>query len=440
MTEQRQLKKIQQCFEGLSIYSGVLDDRPARAARELLACLDGSAGEAGVKKLAARLFEELAAAAENAPGPQTGSLWQNYLLNRLVTAENSFTRISAAGMINGDQPAGLIKEAAAADLAALKILLGIDFTGLNPAFAHCLHLRLISRPPGGQAADPPGNTPAAQLFKLKQFILSCPDWADLAQELSEFHRSCGYGVFCRHHALRWDGRNKKLSGIVNPDPVDFQSLVGYQSERDQVTGNTDRLLQGLPAVNMLLYGDRGTGKSSTVKALLTKYGAFGLRLVELPRLYLHDYPLVLMALEKTCLKFIIFVDDLSFEEHEAEYRALKSMLDGSLQASPENVVIYATSNRRHLVREFFDERRQEVGGMDTIQEKLSLSDRFGVTVLFLTPDQELYLEIVEKLARQRGIDLPAAEIRRRALDWERWHNSRSGRTARQFVDQMQDRC
>lgn len=438
MKQNLQTERLLNSFESLAIYRGVLNNSPARLVYDLLVSGPGAGNGSNFRTLTARLFEELAARAELSAVPQAGNLWQNHLLDEIITAENSFTRMAANNQLcSGAPPAAAVKTAAAAELVILKQLLDIDFTSITPERTESdIYPGLINQTPPDAVPVPCAGSPQSEILELKKTLLSTPDWAGAAEILAEFHLRCGCGLFCRYHALRWDGKNKKLAGISDPDPVRIEHLVGYDSERGQIMQNTERLLAGLPAGNILLYGDRGTGKSSTVKALVHKYGSRGLRVIELPRGFLDDYQEVLSALRNTCLNFVIFIDDLSFEDHEPGYKALKSMIDGSLQANPENVVIYATSNRRHLVREYFDERQPEVRNFDTLQEKLSLSDRFGITVLFLSPDQELYLKIVENLALQKGIDLPGDHLRMQALEWERWHNCRSGRTARQFVDHL----
>ena len=192
---------------------------------------------------------------------------------------------------------------------------------------------------------------------------------------------------------------------------------------------------------MLLVRRPGTGKSSTVKALLNEHAGRGLRLVEVSRDDLGDFPWIIQQLRDRPERFILFVDDLSFDEGERDYRGLKAVLEGSVEARPSNVVLYATSNRRHLVQERWTDREStlsaEIHGQDTMQEKLSLSDRFGIRVVFPSPDQRRYLAVVESLASQRGLALDPEVLRRRALQWAEWHNGRSGRTARQFVDHLE---
>jgi uncharacterized protein len=227
--------------------------------------------------------------------------------------------------------------------------------------------------------------------------------------------------------------------VSHPDPVRLEGLIGYEMEREPLLKNTERLLIGLPAHHALLYGLPGTGKSSTVKAVFNEYVYKGLRLVELAKEDLKELPQVLEALRGRGLRFILFVDDLSFEEHEVEYKFLKALLEGSVEEPPENVRLYATSNRRNLIRERFSERDEvdDVHARDTMQEKLSLAARFGLRITFPAPDQKRYLKIVLGLVRKRRIEIPEAELRERALLWEHWHAGRTGRTARQFVDELE---
>lgn len=215
--------------------------------------------------------------------------------------------------------------------------------------------------------------------------------------------------------------------------------MGYETQRDTLLKNTEILLAGYPALNVLLYGSRGSGKSSLIKALLHQYGDRGLRLIEVAKSDLKDLPFVLEQLRGVPQKFIIFVDDLSFEEDDDAFKALKVVLEGNLTARPENVVVYATSNRRHLIREYFEDRpslkdQDEIHVWDTVQEKLSFSDRFGLTLTFEPADQNTYLKIINHLATQAGININAEDLQFRALQWATRHNGRSGRTARQFID------
>ena len=388
-----------------------------------------------------RFFSLLAAYTELYPGQLTGDPWQNYLLDRLAEAENTFS-LKAGWQGSSGMGAGL-EEAARQDLRALQALAGTAQAACTAARAILENLPDWTRL---QPLDPdhPLPPPAVARRRLKENLLAAADWGYEGLELlAEYYHTCGTGIFGSYWAFRWEHgpAGGRLAGIGDPDPITFNSLVGYEAERREVIHNTEKFLRGLPAVNVLLYGARGTGKSSTVKALLPAYGSLGLRLVELPKRYLSDYQEILKILAPRPQKFIIFIDDLSFEEDEVEYKELKGLLEGSLQVRPANVLVYATSNRRHLVKESFADRTFNPAGgevrlQDTVQEKLSLAERFGLTVIFPSPDQEQYLAIVSELARQAGLEMEPAELRRRALQWALYQNGTSGRTARQFVDYL----
>ena len=215
--------------------------------------------------------------------------------------------------------------------------------------------------------------------------------------------------------------------------------MGYESQQEALVKNTEFLLAGYSALHVLLYGSRGSGKSSLVKALLQKYSDRGLRLIEVAKSDLKDLSAIVERLREVPQKFIIFVDDLSFEEDDEAFKALKVVLEGSVTARSQNIVVYATSNRRHLIREYFSDRprprdNDEVHAWDTLQEKLSFSDRFGLTLTFDPANQDTYLQIVRHLANLVKINLPQEELDDRALQWATRHNGRCGRSARQFID------
>ncbi|MCX7923941.1 MAG: ATP-binding protein [Clostridia bacterium] len=272
-------------------------------------------------------------------------------------------------------------------------------------------------------------------------------WGDCINVLAQFHNQHGCGMFAHYKAFIWNsfGSLPHLQGVEIPDPIKLSDLVDYEAERLDVINNTLKFINGCPANNVLLYGDRGTGKSSTVKAILNEYHELGLRIIEVPKRHLMDFPRIISELKHRNLKFIIFIDDLSFEDADENYTALKAILEGGVESKPSNVLIYATSNRRHLIKEKFSDRAglqssnhdDEVRAADTIQEKLSLADRFGITVVFSSPNKRKYLEIVEGIALKRGINIEKEVLHREALKWELWYNGRSPRTARQFVDWLE---
>ncbi len=248
----------------------------------------------------------------------------------------------------------------------------------------------------------------------------------------------GYGMFAAYGMFRLsDGDTSALEPIRTPDNISVDSFIGYTEERGKVIENTEAFLLGKPAANVLLYGDAGTGKSSTVKAVANRFFKDGLRLIELRKDQLSMLPYVMGQISSNPLKFIIFIDDLSFYRSDDCFSMLKAALEGSASAKANNAVIYATSNRRHIVRETFGEREgSEVNRNDSMQEALSLSERFGLKILFARPNQQLYLEIVRELARKHGIEIPRSELETRAEAFALARGTRSARCAEQFIDSL----
>ena len=352
--------------------------------------------------------------------------WRRHLIGQILQADNAFTR-QAQQVAVADLPQSLTA-AARHDLRLLQDLYACQSEQLSRWLQ-----TLYQLPHAPVAWSPP--EPAVSLP-----LIDRADWAEGLEELAAYHRQHGAGLFAQYKALRWQAG--ELVGIPHPDPIKLSQLAAYDLPKSTLIQNTEFLLSGYRALHVLLYGSRGSGKSSLVKALLNQYGDRGLRLIEVAKSDLQALPTIVERLRNAPQKFIIFVDDLSFEEDDDAFKALKVVLEGSVTARPENVVVYATSNRRHLVREFFAERPRpkdsdEIQAWDTMQEKLSFSDRFGLTLTFEPADQPTYLSIVNHLAHQAGIMLPSEVLTDRALQWATRHNGRSGRSARQFVDFLQ---
>lgn len=260
------------------------------------------------------------------------------------------------------------------------------------------------------------------------------------EAICAFFRKNGTGLFARYPASTYVGVDAEhplgLRGIEKPDPLRIEDLVLYEAQRRELVDNTEKLLAGKAAANVLLYGDKGTGKSATCKALLGEYWTRGLRIVEIPLSHLTQLQSVFSILRNQPGKFIVFVDDLAFSDSCPEYTALKTVLEGGMEARPSNVVVYATSNRRNIVRQRFSERQDDVNERDTLEEKFSLADRFDLRITFEAPSQEEYLHIVEALLEARGVDVPSGreDIAKQALAWTRSRGGRSPRIARQFAD------
>lgn len=261
-----------------------------------------------------------------------------------------------------------------------------------------------------------------------------------AKQVAAFFRKHGSGLFASCPGSTWVGVSEAypqgLRGIREPDPIRLEDMVLYERERGVLVENTKRLLAGHQAGNVLLYGDKGTGKSATVKALLSSMWLDGLRIVEVPLAHLTNLPTIFSILREQPGKFIVFVDDLAFGDSCPEYTALKTVLEGGLEARPANVVVYATSNRRNIVRQRFSERQDDVNERDTMEEKFSLADRFDLRLTFAAPTQEQYFTIVRALLDARGIEYDWDAMLPRARQWTVSHNGCSPRIARQFVDHV----
>ena len=243
----------------------------------------------------------------------------------------------------------------------------------------------------------------------------------------------GYGVFSRYHVFMIQDGN--LIPVSHPDPQELDDLPGYEREREKILANTEALLSGQSASNVLLYGDAGTGKSSAVKAIVNKYYKRGLRLVEVKKNQLYQLPGLMDELAENPLKFIIFIDDLSFTVNDDNFSALKAILEGGAGGRAGNVAVYATSNRRHLIKENLSDREgDDIHAADTRQELMSLAARFGLTVTFSVPDREKYLYIVSELAKRRGLDMPEKELFIRAEAFAIRAGGRSARVAKQFIE------
>ncbi len=430
------------CARSLVLYRNIISDPACRAWLNFIESVAGDRPADETLNMYCELFFCLAEQAGPAGGGYTGDAWQDHLLQLLLYDDNAFSR--GASLHSPEKLGPSLLDAARGDLARLQAMYSIDGAVAREAVMQKLGADGI--PCGGMPLWKELSAPAADGFKAKNrlggdiidLLSRSGNWGSCLEDLARYYRQAGAGLTGRYRAFRWCGAAGLMEGIDEPDPVRFEDLIGYQDQRQQVVDNTEKFLAGFPANNLLLYGGRGTGKSSTVKALLNQYAEQGLRLVEVPKSSLGDFPKIITLLRQLPQKFIIFVDDLSFEESEVEYKELKAILEGGLASRPANVLIYATSNRRHLVRERFSDRDMgdELHGNDTVQEKLSLADRFGVTIFFTTPDRALYLRIVREMARHMGLELAEGELERRALLWASWHNGLSGRTARQFIDNL----
>lgn len=440
--DKRKIVKLHHALNCLTLFQGITEDKAIQHFNKIINSImagDTSSPEdllLDYHKLIGSLLE----ATIDPQLPKVGTPWQNYLLNLVLFNDNLYVREFVAGQ----SLTSTVEEAFLHDLRKLQVICLEGMQILEDFFAQTPGVFLAT---SKTLPNTPGKHPLSDLLvEIKQKLLSGKSWPDQLADFKNFYQTAGFGQFAYYWAFRWEPgpAGFHLAGIENPDPIQLQQLIGYERQRKQVLSNTERLLNGQSAHNLLLYGDRGTGKSSTVKALLHAYGPKGLRLVQVSRQNLAGLQSLSRYLIKMPQKFIIFIDDLSFEESETDYKEFKTQLEGSLEQQPANVCIYVTSNQRNLVKEYFSDRHTkvvdgEVHAGDTLQEKLSLADRFGIKITYMAPDKEAFLEIVRQLALQEKLNIDEPTLERLALKWVLWHNERSGRTARQFIDHLKDR-
>ena len=354
---------------------------------------------------------------------QTNLSWQDYLVRQILLDSNPFSQQVQTTAIENLSPS--LVAAAKHDLQILQ-----NIYNSNEKIVQWVQST-------SQALDSLITWKATP--SPKTCLHQAQTWQNTIAQIAQHYRQHGTGIFARYTAFRW--QNEQLIGISQPDPIRLSEIVGCEPQKSTLVKNTQFLLAGHNALHTLLYGSRGTGKSSLIKALRTEYSNQGLRIVEVSKSELNNLPAIVEQLRDIRQKFIIFVDDLSFEEDDDAFKALKVVLEGNITATAKNLVVYATTNRRHLIREYFSDRPRpsdsdEIHNWDTVQEKLSFSDRFGLTLTFEPANQDTYLKIVNHLAQQAQIKLPQEELEFRAKQWATRGNGRSGRTARQFINYL----
>lgn len=366
-----------------------------------------------------------------------GNLWHCYLANLLVNNENSYSR---ACEIRGAVE-GTVNEAALHDIAIFKEFYDYDFASV----AERLGVEEYSLIADYRVSSPESRVYNARICQricelAERFCMDhTPE--EMKETLTEFYRDYGVGKFGLHKAfrIRHDGEGVEVEPILNIAHVKLSDLVGYELAKQKLIENTEAFVNGRKANNCLLYGDAGTGKSSSIKGIVNEYYDRGLRVIEVYKHQFQDLNEVIAQIKNRNYRFILYMDDLSFEEFEIEYKYLKAVIEGGLEKKPDNVLIYATSNRRHLVREKFsdkEEREDDLHKGDTVAEKLSLVSRFGVTIYFGAPDQKQFRQIVTELAKRNGISLSGEALFQEANKWELSHGGLSGRTAQQFIDYL----
>ena len=367
-----------------------------------------------------------------------GNLWHTYLTYLLASDENAY---STSCEIVGEAD-GSINQIALHDFEIFKEMFDYDFSRLEEDLdAECFQILLDYKnvTGGGKVFN---RRIRDRICDLSKSLGQAEDVDDFKQKITQFYKEFGVGKLGLHKAFRVEHPEHgdvQIVPITNIAHVHLDDLVGYEIAKKKLIDNTKAFVEGRKANNCLLYGDAGTGKSSSIKAILNQYYDQGLRMIEVYKHQFKDLNDVIAQIKNRNYKFIIYMDDLSFEEFEIEYKYLKAVIEGGLEKKPENVLIYATSNRRHLIRETFRdkaERDEELHTNDTVQEKLSLVARFGVTIYFGSPEKKEFQQIVRVLAERNGIQLPEEQLLLEANKWELSHGGLSGRTAQQFIDYL----
>lgn len=382
-------------LHSIAVFRNLLNDDVVKALLELLASADADMSEKVDRygKFAYELFTH------------TDNL-SRYILNIVANDENVFIKKVANGQIISDE----LNECVRAELSVFgeisaltkdKLAVFTGFDGFLPSWK------------------------TSEIDFESEYFRRC-------DEIGKF----GYGIYAKYHMF--NVKDGVICPVKHPDPVTLNDLSGYQNERQAVIDNTKALLAGKPAANILLSGDAGTGKSSTIKAVVNEFKAQGLRIIEVRKDQLVDIPVIIDELSLNPLKFILFIDDLSFNQSDDNFSALKAILEGSVSAKSHNVAIYATSNRRHIVRESFNDRdsSDDIHRNDTIQELMSLSERFGLCITFVKPTKECYLDIVKNIALHHNLEFDEEKMFMEAERFALIKGGRSARVAKQFVDSL----
>ncbi len=397
-------------LSSLSVFRGIMKRSVVKAYYKLLLSLDSEPDEF-----------------LNAYGDFYSLISERGFSNRLAYAmteaalfdENCFTRAAAAGKYD-TLPDNVLK-AVKRDCEAILAASSLASEEVLKAYKYYDEIKEIADSlPRWEAGD------CAPSFKMFDGSL---------KNVARYYKENGCGIFARYKAFIW--RDGDIQPVLHPDRIDMDSFTGYEIQRDMVVNNTKSFIEGKSCNNCLLYGDKGTGKSSTVKAIANEFRKDGLRIVEIPKERLIDFPILVDKIAALPMKFIIFIDDLSFQKQDQSYTTLKAVLEGGLAARPDNALIYATSNRRHLVKESFSDRTDDdVNTRDNMQESLSLSDRFGLAVCYSIPTKKEFVDIVIALARQKGIEMSDEELEMGAERFALSRGGRSPRCAKQYVESL----
>lgn len=407
--------------------------------REVFDCMLRIASEEfeglDVKKTAGRIVSHILEVSEKMGF--NGNLWQDYLAYNLANDENSYSlSCERRGRMEGN-----INKAALLDMSVYRELFNTDLSRTDAKYGTFLSM-LTGFENNNEGEKYYNKRIRNRIIKLAEELSGAADDNTFLNTVCDFYKDAGVGCIGLFKAFRVghdDNDRPVITPVISVEHKYLKDLIGYDIQKKKITDNTEAFLAGNKANNVLLFGDSGTGKSSCIKAILNEYYDDGLRMIEIYKHQFKDLSAIINQVKDRNYKFIIYMDDLSFEEFEIEYKFLKAVIEGGLEKRPDNVLIYATSNRRHLVREKYsdkEERDDDLHTRDTVAEKLSLSARFGVSVYFGSPDKKLFNEIVKGLAQKNNIKVDENTLLMEANKWELSHGGLSGRTAEQFISYM----
>ncbi|MBP3459206.1 MAG: ATP-binding protein [Lachnospiraceae bacterium] len=369
------------------------------------------------------------------------NLWQNYLTYLLITDENPFS--ITCEKVGANE--GSVNHFAKNDFKAFMDLFHYDFSYLESALGVDCFSTLSDYHAIGKPELMYNKNVSEKVRALSEKLANANTEDEFFACVTEFYKDYGVGMFGLNKAFRIgsvdDLGHITFQAINNMDKVMLDDLIGYEIQKKKLIANTKAFVEGRKANNVLLFGDSGTGKSTSIKAIVNEFYDKGLRMIEIYKHQFKDLSNVIAQIKNRNYKFIIYMDDLSFEEFEVEYKFLKAVIEGGVETKPENILIYATSNRRHLIKETWNDRndmefQDGLHRSDTMEEKLSLVNRFGVTISYSKPTPKEYYEIAMGLARRAGITMSDEEIKAEANKWELSHGGISGRTAQQFVNYL----
>lgn len=368
------------------------------------------------------------------------NLWHNYLTFLLITNENPFS--ITCEKVGANE--GSVNYFAKGDFRAFLDLFHYDFSALEEYLGIDCFSRISNYQAIGKKELMYNKNVSQKVQALSRRLEEAQDENEFFDCVTGFYKDYGVGMFGLNKAFRIQSRTDgrvDFVAINNMDAVMLDDLIGYELQKKKLVENTLAFVQGKKANNVLLFGDSGTGKSTSIKAIVNEFYDQGLRMIEIYKHQFKDLSSVIAQIKNRNYRFIIYMDDLSFEEFEVEYKFLKAVIEGGVETRPDNILIYATSNRRHLIKENWNDRSdmEHENGMhrsDTMEEKLSLVNRFGVTICYSKPSQKEYFHIVEGLARRADITMPEEMLRAEANKWELSHGGISGRTAQQFINYL----